>query len=132
MDIGEKAVSYHKSGFNCAQSVFAACGQYTGMDEKIALSVSCGFGGGLRSGEVCGAISGAVMALGMVFPYNESGDQAAKDKIAALAKQCVASCKEKCGAVTCRDLLALEGKQGCNRFIKECAEIAEEMIKNNQ
>ena len=34
MDIGQKALSYHKKGFNCAQSVFAACCEYTGMDDS--------------------------------------------------------------------------------------------------
>lgn len=51
MDIGQKALNYHANGFNCAQSVFAACCEYTGMDEKTALALSAGFGGGARSGE---------------------------------------------------------------------------------
>lgn len=37
MDIGQRALDYHKSGYNCAQSVFAACCEYTGMDEKRRL-----------------------------------------------------------------------------------------------
>ena len=65
MDIKEKAEKLHKSGFNCAQSVLGACGEYTGLDDNTALAVSAGFGGGVRSGEICGAISGAVMAIGM-------------------------------------------------------------------
>jgi hypothetical protein len=49
-----------------------------------------------------------------------------------MAKQCVAACRECCGAVTCRDLLAKEGKAGCDRFIRECVKVAEEMILNNK
>ena len=45
MDIREKAEKLHKSGFNCAQSVLGACGEYTGLDENTALAVSAGFGG---------------------------------------------------------------------------------------
>lgn len=66
MDIGQRALDYHKSGYNCAQSVFAACCEYTGMDEKTALAISAGFGGGARSGELCGAVTGAIMAEGLV------------------------------------------------------------------
>ena len=44
MDIGQRALDYHKNGYNCAQSVFAACCEYTGMDEKTALAISAGFG----------------------------------------------------------------------------------------
>ena len=49
MDIREKAEKLHKSGFNCAQSVLGACGEYTGLDENTALAVSAGFGGGVRN-----------------------------------------------------------------------------------
>ena len=83
MDIGQRALDYHKSGYNCAQSVFAACCEYTGMDEKTALALSAGFGGGARSGELCGAVTGAIMAEGLVFPFNDGQDTEAKDKIAA-------------------------------------------------
>lgn len=104
MDIGQRALDYHKSGYNCAQSVFAACCEYTGMDEKTALALSAGFGGGARSGELCGAVTGAIMAEGLVFPFNDGQDTEAKDKIAAIAKQCVAIAREKYGYVRCADL----------------------------
>lgn len=129
----DKAIGYHTAGYNCAQSVLAALGKYTGMTERDALAVSCGFGGGLRAGEVCGAISGAVMALGLCCPYNDCTDLASKAKIAELAKSCVETCGEVCGAVTCRDLLDKEGgNRGCNRFIAACTNIAEKMIIDNK
>lgn len=130
MDTKEKAVSYHNAGYNCAQSVLSALTEYTRLDEKTALAVSAGFGGGLRSGEVCGAISGAVMAVGMAFPFTDSSDTAAKDKIALLAKQCVAEGKEKFGCVRCCDLKG--DKSACPYYISEMTAIAEKMIKNNK
>ena len=51
-NIKEKALEYHAAGFNCAQSVLAACKEYTGLDDSAALAISAGFGGGLRSGEI--------------------------------------------------------------------------------
>ena len=101
MDIGQRALDYHKNGYNCAQSVFAACCEYTGLDEKTALALSAGFGGGARSGELCGAVTGAIMAEGLVFPFNDGQDTEAKDKIAAIAKQCVTIAREKYGYVRC-------------------------------
>ena len=130
MDIKELAVKYHNSGFNCAQSVLCACGEYTKLDEKTALAVSAGFGGGLRSGEVCGAICGAVMALGLAHPFTDSTDTAAKDKIAVLAKGCVAAGKEKFGCISCSDLKG--DKSNCLYYISEMAAIAEEMITDNK
>lgn len=131
--VAAEAAERHGKGFNCAQSVLAALGRHTGLDEHTALAVSGGFGGGLRSGEVCGAISAAVMALGLCFPYADGGDEAAKAKIAALAEKCVADCGAACGAVTCRELLEREcGKGSCGRFIADCAAIAEKIIIENK
>lgn len=126
MNIGQKALEYHQNGFNCAQSVFAACCEYTGMDEKTALAVSAGFGGGARSGELCGAITGAVMAEGLVFPFVDGQDVEAKDKIAAIAKQCVGLAREKYGFVRCADL---KGNINCNEIIAFMAETAEQIIE---
>ncbi len=133
MDIGKKAQSYHDRGFNCAQSVFCSLGEYTGLDEKTALAVAGGFGGGLKSGEVCGAISGAVMALGLCFPYTDETRPQDKARIYDLAHRCVEECGQKCGKVTCRELLAQAGGTGsCGFYIASCAEIAEKMIRKNK
>ena len=129
MDIKELANSYHAAGYNCAQSVLCACSEYTALDEKTALAISAGFGGGLRSGEICGAISGAVMALGIAFPFNDSSNTEAKDKIAELAKACLAESKEKFGCLHCSELKGDKSK--CPYYISEMAALAEKMIKNN-
>lgn len=128
MDIKEKALDWHKRGYNCAQAVVAACSELTGLDAKTALAISAGFGGGLRSGEVCGAVSGAVMAVGTAYPFTDSDDSEAKQKIADLAKQCVAAAAEKYGNVRCAEL---KGNIDCNDIICFMAETAEKMIKNN-
>lgn len=131
--IMDRAIDLHHAGFNCAQSVIASLGRYTGLDDAIAFAAGGGFGGGFRSGEICGAISGAVMALGMCFPYNDAGDTDARGRIAALTKECVDQCRSTCGAVTCRELLQREGgKGGCDRFIAHCSEIAEKIINENK
>ena len=84
MSVQEESLRLHGCGFNCAQSVLAALGSYTGLDEKTALAVSGGFGGGVRCGEICGAASGAVMALGLAFPYSDGEDSVSKTRIAKL------------------------------------------------
>lgn len=132
MSIADKAAAYHDRGFNCAQSVFAALGEYTDMDEKQALAVATGFGGGVRSGEICGAISGAVMALGMVFPHLRENDPEGKERTGKLAADCVDKCRKKLGTVTCRELIAREGRGSCERWIRECAQAAEKIIKENE
>lgn len=104
MSIQEEALRLRGRGYNCAQSVLAALGSYTGLDEKTALSVSGGFGGGVRCGEICGAASGAVMALGLAFPYANEDDAEAKAKIAKLAMAMNRDFIQHFSCIRCQDL----------------------------
>ena len=99
------------------------------MDEKTALALSAGFGGGARSGELCGAVTGAIMAEGLVFPFNDGQDTEAKDKIASIAKQCVNIAREKYGYVRCADL---KGNIDCSEIIAFMAKTAEDIMKKEK
>jgi len=138
------ATKLHDSGFNCAQAVFCSLTDITGLDEKTALSITGGFGGGMRAAEVCGAVSGAVMALGMAFPYNDSTDMAAKDKINDLTREFHARFKKEYGSIICRNLLGYDmtteegvaliketgvNKKVCPEVIEGAAKIARDIIK---
>ena len=129
MSIKEEAVKMHENGFNCAQAVLVSSREYTGLDDMTGLAISAGFGGGLRSGEVCGAISGAVMAIGMKYPFTDATDAEAKAKIAELAKLCVAKAKEEFGCVLCRELKGK--KHSCAEIIAYMSDVAEEIMNNN-
>lgn len=130
LEIGNKAVSYHMDGYNCAQSVLAAAGEYTCLEESAALAISAGFGGGLRCGEVCGAVSGAVMALGLCFPFSDCEDSEAKAKIAALAAEYCSEFKECFGGIRCADIVG--DRSHCSKYISAAAEVLEKFIKNNK
>jgi len=52
--------------YNCAQSVLVPFAEQAGMTTEQALAVAQGFGGGMQTGGICGAISGGVMALGVL------------------------------------------------------------------
>ena len=127
MTVSEKAVLLHGQGYNCAQSVLAACGEYTGMDEKTALAIAGGFGGGMRCGEMCGAVSGALMAVGLCCPYNDASDSEAKVKIATLAKALTRDFHDNFGCVRCLELKR-EGIS-CDELIAYEAAKAEKIIK---
>jgi C_GCAxxG_C_C family probable redox protein len=103
-----KASEIYAGGFNCAQSVLLSLSDITGLDEKASLSVSGGFGGGMRAAEVCGAVSGAIMALGLIFPFTDSKDDTAKDRIAALTREFHRRFREKNGTLLCRGLLGYD------------------------
>ena len=127
MTIEEKAAAYHRQGFNCAQSVLCACGEYTGLDEETALAISGGFGGGLRCGEICGAVSGAVMAVGLCCRYSNAQDAETKAKIAALSRYLTSCFRSEFGAVRCAEVI--KDKSSCDRYIRYMAALAQKTIQ---
>lgn len=126
MEIREKALAIHGEGFNCAQSVLCACGEYTGIDDKTALALGGGLGGGVRCGEICGALLGAVLAIGAAKPHNDADDMQARVRVAALTKECVNLFKEKFGCLRCLELKA--SGHPCSELIAYAAELAEQLI----
>jgi C_GCAxxG_C_C family probable redox protein len=66
MTKSEAALAAFRNGFNCAQAVLGAFSGGSGLDENTALRISAGFGAGLgRRRELCGAVSAAIMVLGL-------------------------------------------------------------------
>ena len=62
----EVAMEKFLAGYNCAQSVLYAYGPELGMDGETALKVATGLGAGMgRRGEVCGALTGGILVLGL-------------------------------------------------------------------
>ena len=130
MGIKERALEYHNNRYNCAQSVLAACRDYYDIDEQTAFAISAGFGGGVRSGEICGAISGSVMAAGLACPAKGPTDFEGKNKIASIATECVDAARDKYGFVRCAELK--KNGVSCPEIIGFMAETAERIIKENR
>ena len=65
-DLASEARDYFNQHYNCAQSVFAPFTKRFGMDMDHALRIATSFGGGMgHAGQTCGAVSGALMAIGL-------------------------------------------------------------------
>jgi C_GCAxxG_C_C family probable redox protein len=99
----ENAEAIFGRGFNCSQSVFAAFAPQFELDEETAFKLAAPFGGGMaRRGEVCGAVTGALLALGLA---RSQGIPASKDSIYPLAQEFLRQFEELHGTILCRDLL---------------------------
>ena len=98
----ESAIRYRKSGANCAQSLLAAFADVMGITEAQALAMGAALGGGVRSGNICGAVNAPVMVLGCAFP------EMAQDKAraAAVTKEFQRRFTERFRHLNCRELLA--------------------------
>lgn len=139
----EEAVSAFKEGYNCAQAVFSAFAIELGVSREQAIKVASGFGGGMaRQGDTCGAVTGAMMALGLAKGSAEA-DEAAKQRVYSSIWEFLAEFRARHGSTLCRDLLECdlgteEGrkqahasgvtKARCPEFIGSAVEIVEKMV----
>ena len=104
----DKALELFSNNFNCSQSVFAAFAPDFGLDEKLALKLATSFGGGARNGEICGAVSGALMVLGLKYGHFDAADSEQKSRAYAIAVEYTKRFKEANGSIVCRDLLGYD------------------------
>jgi len=106
MDHSIKAGELFLGGCNCAQAVFLAFSDVTGVDEKLAARLSSPFGGGMgRMREVCGAVSGMLMVLGVLYGYDEQDGDAKKRQLYRDVQALAGSFREECGSIICRKIL---------------------------
>lgn len=130
---------------NCAQAVFSTFAGDLGIKPDLALSIAQGFGGGMHVDGVCGAVTGAYMALGLANPVSEETPRQNNDRTNALINEFNSRFKELHGAITCTELLgynlskpdesAKARESGvfttkCPNFVRDAARIAEDLIKN--
>ena len=104
----EKALKLFSNNFNCSQSVFTAFASDFGIDEELALKLSTSFGGGARNGEICGAVSGALMVIGLKYGHYQSNNSEQKSKAYAISVEFTKHFKEVNKSIVCRDLLGYD------------------------
>jgi C_GCAxxG_C_C family probable redox protein len=110
MDSNEKnAATLFAEGFNCAQSVFTSHAQQFDLEPEKALKLSAAFGAGMgRKGEVCGAVTGALMAIGLSSGSTSADNKDAKERTYLLARHFLDEFAQRNGSIHCRELLNCE------------------------
>ena len=106
----ETASEKFLSGYNCAQSVLWAFAPRLNFDAEAALKIACGLGAGMgRRQEVCGAVTGGILALGLKFGRGSSDDRSVMEKAYAKTQELMRRFEAAHGTCTCRQLL-----EGCD------------------
>ncbi len=147
IDRAARADELFRQGYNCAQAVFCAFSDVTGIGLDASARMASSFGGGLgRLREVCGTVSAAALVLGIVKGYDSPADRDAKKRHYALVREFADRFKAKESTINCRELLTRAGlvaeegsdpeqrteefykKRPCPRLVYEAAEILDEML----
>ena len=147
MDHSVHAAELFLSGCNCAQAVLVAFCDVTGLEPDFAKKLSCGFGGGVgRQREICGAVSGMVMAADLLYGYTDPGEGDCRKKACyELVQELCEKFREETGSIICRELLdnpasdpkpsprtaQYYAQRPCARFVMTAARILDDYIADH-
>jgi C_GCAxxG_C_C family probable redox protein len=94
------------SGYNCAQSVLNSFRDETGLNEDLALKIATGLGAGMgRKQEVCGAVTGGILVLGLRHGRGSTDDHSATEQTYLRTRELMDRFAAKHGSCLCRELL---------------------------
>jgi len=139
----ERAVKYFKKGYNCTQAVIYVFSAEMGLDPSVAIKIAAPFGGGMgKTGSTCGAVSGALMVIGLKYGSNQVGDKKTQAKTSELSEKFIEKFKKRNGTIICKDLIGIDPKSRgireimimnskCPKFVRDAVEILEEIIREN-
>ncbi|MBW6466798.1 MAG: C-GCAxxG-C-C family protein [Brevefilum sp.] len=108
MDLVSEAQTLFEGPYNCAQAVLGPFAERFGLPQETAFKITTPFGGGIgHTGQVCGAVSGAMMAIGLA-QGTAIDDKSQKEACYAMARAFQARFLARHKAVTCPGLLGLD------------------------
>ncbi|MGO5077196.1 C-GCAxxG-C-C family protein [Oscillospiraceae bacterium LCP25S3_E3] len=143
---GQKAYDYFMQGYNCAQAVLLAFSDLTGLNEKTAALVASGFGAGIgKTRNVCGTVTGMIMAADLINGYENPKDSNAKIHTYDMVQNLLNEFKAENGSIICAELLGLKPmedtspvpnkrtgeyykKRPCPELCRQAAEILENYL----
>ena len=143
MGNADKAAATFKEGFSCSQAVLGTYCERFGLDKEQAYKIGSGFGGGMHLDQTCGAVTGALMVIGLKYGRTRADDVEAKMKTAATAVEFAKKFKARHGSIGCTELIGcnistLEGfeeakkkdlfKQVCPKYVISAAEILDGIL----
>ena len=143
--VAEKAVQLFDSGFNCAESVLLALSEEFRQTNIVIPRIATGFGAGVsRSGNVCGALSGAVMAIGLRIGCDKAEEKEKRNAAYENVQRMIEAFGKEFGSTQCRkltqcDLQTQEGqeeyrskelrKSVCQKLVAWCAEYVAKKLR---
>ncbi|MFH0825799.1 MAG: C-GCAxxG-C-C family protein [Pseudomonadota bacterium] len=124
-----------QTGFFCAESVLLAIAEAKGIRSDIVPKIATGFCSGIaRTGRTCGALSGGIMAIGMLFGRSTPGESVLDtyDRV----RQLLDMFDSKFGSTTCKELIGCDlGTEEGRKYFQEsdlrqrCTRITEETTR---
>lgn len=132
----EKTLELYRNGYNCAQAVVCAFAEECNITNDDLFRMSEGFGSGIAVGEMCGALSGMTMVIGLKNSIgNPANGEPTKADTYQKVKTYIELFKEKHGSYLCRDLKGIKTGTplcSCEQCIIDTVALIEKYLKENQ
>jgi C_GCAxxG_C_C family probable redox protein len=107
--VARRAAGLFNSGYNCAQATSLAVNEAFGLGIEDIPRILQPFGGGVaRADGMCGAVTGGVIAIGMLFGREGEGSEEARDRCYELTQRYIGEFLRRRGCVRCTDLLGYD------------------------
>jgi C_GCAxxG_C_C family probable redox protein len=132
------ALELFHEGYNCAQAILAAYGDMFGLERKNALKIGAPFGGGVaNTGDTCGAVSGALMVIGLRYGSDKPAGLVKRARVNRTSKNFMKRFITVCGSKNCDDLKCyyrtnnfenIKKKAYCARIVEKAVNILEDLL----
>ena len=119
-------------GYNCCERILIAANEAYGLElPPEAIRIGAGFGGGMCIGSVCGALTGAVMALSSRLVSAHEQDE---PRIRPLTARLLNQYEQQMGAIDCHSLkeryYTSDGR--CRDIILAAARLLDQAVEEAQ
>ena len=114
-------------GLGCAQHVFGEFAPQFGIERQTALRIAALFGSGMFEGATCGAVVGALMAIGLRYGQGDDPDPDKQELLLKKGAEFKVRYAEKYGSCVCKEILGhkipeeLEQIEAENKFVTVCS-----------
>ena len=109
MNKTEEAKEIFGKGLNCAQSVLFVYGKEFFTEDPSAFRLASAFGAGISyRGEMCGAVSGALMVIGLHYGYTDLTIESSKEILLKISGEFIEMFSKQNGSVICNKLVGCE------------------------
>lgn len=145
MEKAEEARRQFEEGFHCAPAVLSTYSEQLGLEKALALRIACGFGGGIgRTGKTCGAVTGALMAIGLKHGQVTLADEQSSQRTYALVREFIDRFTALHSSIECRELIGYDlsdsgelslargsgiFRSKCPNFVYDAAHILEDVLQ---
>ncbi|MCF8369544.1 MAG: C-GCAxxG-C-C family protein [Bacteroidales bacterium] len=136
-----KSISYFDSGYGCAEAVLMAAAEYKNIRSELIPRIATGLCGGMgKTNGMCGAVSGAVLAISMIHGRNKAEDS--REALNARVQTFVHAFQDKFGSIGCTGLThcdlstddgqkkfeALNMHEKCSGFVGEATRLVIKLL----